>query len=328
MASQEDSVTKPKQCVQIERLREDNESDVEGSIDSRQNLRNSRALTSNHVPPTAIPWTTSTIIGFQAFLKWARTPFGFFVVLYSLNVVAWGGMLFLLLCNASPAMCWAPVPTQPRMFSCNNINSPRRIWIEIDSQILNALFCVTGFGLVPWRFRDLYYLLRYRFMSQRRYGLEKKMYGLQVLAGIHRTWFRLPGSSTLDDMSLAEYKRTLGQSTADCSQAEIRVALPPNKQLGDTLSGVRAPATAVWKMDFFVWCNVGNTLFQVMLCFFMWHLDRYNRAPWATGLFIALACIVVGAAGIMSLVEGKKVKKIEGVAKMVGTTGDDPQDMV
>jgi len=68
-----------------------------------------------------------------------------------LNVVAWGGMLFLLLVNAAPAMC---TPT------CNNINSPRRIWIEIDSQILNALFCVTGIGLLPWRLRDLWLLYR------------------------------------------------------------------------------------------------------------------------------------------------------------------------
>src|SRR5436190_6434318 len=32
--------------------------------------------------------------------------------------------------------------------------------IEIDSQILNALFCVTGIGLLPWRLRDGYLLYR------------------------------------------------------------------------------------------------------------------------------------------------------------------------
>jgi hypothetical protein len=68
-----------------------------------------------------------------------------------LNIIAWGGMLFLLICNAAPAMC---TPT------CNDINSPRRIWIEIDSQILNALFCVTGIGLLPWRARDGYLLYK------------------------------------------------------------------------------------------------------------------------------------------------------------------------
>lgn len=84
-------------------------------------------------------------------------------------------MLFLLLCNAAPAMC---VP------NCNDINSPRRKWIEIDSQILNALFCVTGFGLVPWRFRDLYFLLRWRLFSDK-----KALHKLEV---IHGGWFRGP----------------------------------------------------------------------------------------------------------------------------------------
>ena len=68
-----------------------------------------------------------------------------------LNVVAWGGMLFLLLVEAAPAMC---NPT------CNDLYSARRIWIEIDSQILNALFCVTGLGLLPWRLRDGWLLAR------------------------------------------------------------------------------------------------------------------------------------------------------------------------
>jgi Protein of unknown function (DUF2985) len=97
------------------------------------------------------------------------------VVIYMLNVVAWGGMLFLLLVNASPAMC------KP---SCNDLYSPRRIWIEIDSQILNALFCVTGFGMVPWRFRDLYFLLSWR--------LTHNLKSLHKLEVIHGSWFRGP----------------------------------------------------------------------------------------------------------------------------------------
>lgn len=68
-----------------------------------------------------------------------------------LNVVAWGGMLFLLLVEAAPAMCH---PT------CNDLYSARRIWVEIDSQILNALFCVTGLGLLPWRLRDTWLIVR------------------------------------------------------------------------------------------------------------------------------------------------------------------------
>lgn len=44
----------------------------------------------------------------------------------------------------------------------------------------------------------------------------------------------------------------------------------------------------------------------------MWGLSRFNRPSWCTGLFIGLACAVSGAAGIMSFIESKKIKRIEG----------------
>jgi hypothetical protein len=40
---------------------------------------------------------------------------------------------------------------------------------------------------------------------------------------------------------------------------------------------------------------------------------RYNRPSWGTGLFIGLACVVAGAGGIEMFLEGKKVKKVEGI---------------
>jgi hypothetical protein len=58
---------------------------------------------------------------------------------------------------------------------------------------------------------------------------------------------------------------------------------------------------------------VWNTLFQVCLCGFMWGMSRLDRPSWSTGLFIALSCIVSGVGGIMSFLEGKKIKRIEGV---------------
>ncbi|KAF8420355.1 hypothetical protein EV426DRAFT_537550, partial [Tirmania nivea] len=96
---------------------------------------------------------------------------GILITIYSLNIVAWGGMLFLLLINAAPAMCHP---------SCNDISSSRRIWVEIDSQILNALFCIPGFGLIPWRFRDLYLLMRYRIRGDTP--------AWEKLRGVHHTW--------------------------------------------------------------------------------------------------------------------------------------------
>ncbi|KAM0334064.1 hypothetical protein ACHAQA_001084 [Verticillium albo-atrum] len=184
--------------------------------------------------------------------------------------------------------------------SCEHIDSPRRKWIEWDSQIVNALFCVTGFGLAPWRFRDLYYLMQYR--------LGSKSQALRHLAGIHRGWFRLRGSEQLPT--------TVGPETIGHFFAErplINVPSPEDKIPNAPLTGVRSPPTPVWKMDFVIWFNVSNTFLQCVLSGFMWGMNRYNRPAWAVGLFVALACGAAATGGLMMFHEGKKVKRIEGV---------------
>ncbi|PYI08397.1 hypothetical protein BO78DRAFT_310924 [Aspergillus sclerotiicarbonarius CBS 121057] len=202
----------------------------------------------------------------QAFVHWVFTPLGFFITIYGLNVIAWGGMLFLLLCNAAPAMCHP---------SCNSPDSSRRIWIEIDSQILNALFCVTGFGLAPWRIRDLYQWCRWRLARSPR----TRQRGLARLAEIHAKWFLpethdgvLPGSTT------------------------------------DTGNDPRLP-TPLWKMDVVVWGNMLNSVFQVCLAVCMWAMNRFNRPSWTTGLFVCLACLVAACAGIIMWLEKKRINK-------------------
>jgi hypothetical protein len=273
-----------------------------------------------------VPWTRSTVIGLKAFWRWFLTPFGFLVTIYALNVVAWGGMLFLLLCNAAPEMCWALDEQEGWIRDCDHLYSSRRIWLEVDSQILNALFCVTGFGLISWRVRDLYYLLRWRLLPANKYSRHQKLYGLRTLGGIYRDWVRLPGSDSLDDLSLEIYdaiavplassEPSSHELSLPCVQADELDSRVPWK-LYETppppITSVRAPPTALWKIDFFVWCNVWNTLFQACLCGFMWGMSRFDRPSWSTGLFIALACVVSGVAGIMTFFEGKKIKRIEGV---------------
>ena len=236
----------------------------------------------------------STVIGLKAFWRFTLTPFGFLVVLYGLNVVAWGGMLFLLLIGGgSQYMCY-PERLHGKK-DCNDLYSPRRIWIEIDSQILNALFCVTGLGLIPWRFRDLFYLLRYR--------LQKNQNALRRLAGIHKSWFRMPGTQHLPvPLEVHETPDVLPLT-----------ALPISKNPRDPLTGIRAPPTALWKLDFVIWAYVWNTFLQITLCVFMWALNRFDRPSWSTGTFVALACIVAGLGGLMAGAEGKRVKKVEGI---------------
>jgi Protein of unknown function (DUF2985) len=242
-----------------------------------------------HFPPKHT-WAESTMIGLKGFWNYATTWLGFLVILYGLNIVAWGGMIFLLLCNAAPAMC---SPT------CNDINSPRRIWIEYDSQILTALFCVTGFGLIPWRFRDLYHLLKFR--------LGKDEIGLRRLAGIHRGWFRLEGSQDLPVL--------LGPKDIERNHDYPARSLPyPLKLIPEPpLTGARAPPTPLWKLDFVIWMFVWNTFLQAVLSGLMWGINRYDRPSWSVGLFVGLACVVAACAGIMIFVEGKKINEVEGV---------------
>lgn len=245
-------------------------------------------------PPPKHTWGQATAIAAKGFWRFFCTPVGFLVTLYGLNVVAWGGMLFLLLINAAPAMCR---PT------CDDINSPRRKWVEIDSQILNALFCVTGFGLIPWRFRDLYYLLKWRVL--------KRTEGVRVLAGIHRGWFRLAGSEKLPATLGGGSSPSILDEAAEHESAALPV--PASKAPDPPLTGFRAPPTKAWKLDFVIWMYVLNTFLQAVLSAFMWGYNRIDRPSWSTGTFVALACIVAGAAGIMVFVEGKRVKKVEGV---------------
>src|SRR5690606_5715791 len=102
----------------------------------------------------------------KAFLS---TPAGLFAFVYLILVIAWGGFLFLILVNAAPAFT----------------GEHRLIWIEISSQVVNGLFTLTGFGLAPWRFRDLYWLVRAKFFhSTHAWGRIKKK---------NEAWFRPDG---------------------------------------------------------------------------------------------------------------------------------------
>ena len=246
--------------------------------------------------PPKHTWSQATLIGLKAFWRFTLTPLGFLIVLYGLNVVAWGGMLFLLLIGGGKQFMCFPPNKPPGYKDCNDLYSPRRIWIEIDSQILNALFCVTGFGLVPWRFRDLYYLLQFR--------IRHKQSALRRLAGIHRDWFRLPGSEALPADPHAEIEDIENLSS---------VPLPTDKIPDQPLTGFRAPATKLWKMDYVIWAYVLNTFLQVVLSGFMWGLNRFDRPSWSTGTFVALACIVAGLGGLMCFFEGKRIKAVEGI---------------
>jgi Protein of unknown function (DUF2985) len=288
-----------------------------GTVDSSTN---SAGPENHYIPPPKHSKGVAFKIAMKSFYKFCLTPIGFLVLIYGLNVVAWGGMLFLLLCNASKYM------DHPDK---DYINSGRRVWIEIDSQILNALFCVTGLGLIPWRFRDFYYLLKWRnFYRQGVNGEKRNHEALRHLAGIHAGWFRLEGSETIDPSldfkgDATKYENRIHgapefrEPTPEVlTQLATNPALPIplNKSPDPPLTGLRAPPSLLWKMDFVVWAFVWNTFLQIVLCGLMWGLNRYDRPGWSTGLFICLACIIAMFGGWMQFKEGKRIKAVEGLA--------------
>ncbi|TKW53589.1 hypothetical protein CTA1_9747 [Colletotrichum tanaceti] len=140
-----------------------------------QQLRRRQSLHQRHMANEKAPWKTTVNNGLKAFWKFFLTPSGFIITIYCLNIVGWGAMLFFLLLKAAPAMNY---PT------ADDDDSPRKKWLEIASQILNALFCVTGFGLAPWRFRDLYLYVR-AVGSRNRAAMRR-------LAAQNKGWFRPP----------------------------------------------------------------------------------------------------------------------------------------
>lgn len=216
-----------------------------GTVNSLH-LTPSGAFPNGYRFPPKHTWKEAIALGFQASIRFTfGSVFGFLLVIYALNVVAWGGMIFLLLCGAGDKyMC-----TGYYVDHCNDKGAKKSFWIEVDAQVLTALFCVTAFGLLPWRSRDLYFLMQYR--------LQHKHIALRKLAVAHKGWFRLPGSHHLDPLIKVP-------ATSD-PEAEQYLPYPPEKGAEAPVTGIRSLGTPLWKMDFVVWMFMLNSIIQVPL---------------------------------------------------------------
>jgi uncharacterized membrane protein YcjF (UPF0283 family) len=138
-----------------------------------------------------------------------------------------------------------------------------------------------------------------------KYRIKGQQEGLLRLAGIHRSWYRLPGTEELSP--------DIGPDNLPADVPKQCVPIPQEKMPNAPLTGTRAPATKVWKMDFMIWCMIVNTLAQVGLCGIMWGMNRYDRPSWSTGFLVAIGCIIAMVGGLVMWLEGRKVKRIEGV---------------
>lgn len=241
------------------------EKDIAGPVENLPEPRlDHHKSNQDHIAPK-VSWANACKKGAIAAWRFILTPTGLFILIYGLNVVAWGAMLFFLLLNVGSMS-----------------KERKEIWIEIDSQILNALFCLTSWGLAPWRIRDTYWLLMWHFGSA---NISKK--SIMQLAKRNSSWYRMRDSDS-----------------EESSYNEMVVR--------ETLTGKVARPTKSWKMDFVVINMLLNSLFQVGMATFMWEYNRNTRPAFGVGLFIGLGCFSSLLAGLMSWWEGRKVKLIEG----------------
>lgn len=102
-------------------------------------------------------------------------------VAFILNVIGWGAMLILLLAGAANR-------TMPDEHT-------REVWIEIASQVLNAMFFIPIVALLPWRIRDLVFLhwkkYRSRLLERFNYSASIIWIGIFVWAFIFNAMFQI-----------------------------------------------------------------------------------------------------------------------------------------
>ncbi|KAK9465682.1 hypothetical protein V1512DRAFT_265597 [Lipomyces arxii] len=126
------------------------------AVTTQSDLEAGNVLPEVVIPDKALAYKRNLWLLTSTYLKLALwfvcTIKGFFITLYLLLVIAFGGMLFLILVGAAPAMNRPDGP--------NGSDTPGKRWIEYDSQVLNGLFCLTGFGLMPQRTKHLWILIR------------------------------------------------------------------------------------------------------------------------------------------------------------------------
>lgn len=222
-------------------------------------------------------------------------------------------MIMFLLLDVVPAMCHP---------DCKTPYSSRVIWIEIDGQILNALFCITAFGLAPRRVRDFYYLLRWRYIKR-----DKKFH--RKLAGLYRGWYRLPGSDKLPEYlgPPQSYKRidisNSGMITPYSKDEIIKlesneaIPLPISLMPAPPLTGVRSAPSRSCCLDIFIGMSLLNTLLQIIYASMVWSTTRFQRSEirlmTVSLVLITTGCLTAFATVFVAHRQSKRVRNIEGV---------------
>ncbi|KIJ56603.1 hypothetical protein M422DRAFT_238225 [Sphaerobolus stellatus SS14] len=224
-----------------------------------------------------------TALGVWSFLK---TPMGIIVGIYGLLVVFWGAALVLFLAG------WIPTSSKDR----------QGFWVEVCSQIVNALFTITGIGLIPWRAIDTYRILRiwhYKRLTRR----------LRMRTG-------LPLLYDEDDLPDPIYDENFVHVLTDEQQRHlhyqhVEFAESQTWYIPHGTETHRAfPISTALLICLFI---DGNSIAQAILCSCMWSLDRFQRPAWTTGTLIPVSFLCGIVASVLIWWGSHKTKRVEAV---------------
>ena len=145
----------------------------------------------------------------KGFLKFAKTPVGFIMVIYLLAVIVVGTLLFVTIVK-----WWQPVGVD------------HDYWVEVWNQAITALFTVTGIGFFPSRLIDTWHM-SFIWGLRRRAMLKRDALGLPPLEDPND----LPRSAAFRayEASLDETRRKRAQEEKEEDEADLAAGRKPRK---------------------------------------------------------------------------------------------------
>lgn len=241
--------------------------------------------------------------GVWAFLK---TPVGVIAGIYGVLVVFGGAALVLFLIGAIDG------------------GKNKDFWVEVFSQFENGLFTIPGVGLIPWRLRDTYRMVWIAYYQHLTWRLRKKQ-GLPRLADKNDVPSVVPARvhkkrSTHDDEDSSDDESTSKpQLTPDTVLSPHQAVHMHELQtlFAESQSWYRPHETfthhafSITSALFITLFNDLNSLFQCLLCGYMWgYATHYRDRPaWSTGTFMPCSFLAGIAAGVLIWKGGERSKK-------------------
>lgn len=219
---------------------------------------------------------------------WQRiwTPMGVLISVYFLLIVAWGTTLFVIMIG------WTALPVLQRFQ-----------WIEICSQILTALFAITGIGFLPWRLCDTYHIILIADYARLARVREKRQSARQILGSqsFKETAEAAP-TTPFERALLQQQESTVILVLTERERRHLRKsvrAIAKSKTWFRPLGTMSQRATSLKMLAIIILLNDLNSGFQCVLCGFMWCVAPPKRPLWVIAMTICGALLSTSIAGLL-----------------------------